>query len=100
MASSKENETILGITSFHKEFLSLLKKYDITIYDITGSFKDKRIGEILEYLKNNQEIENYIILDDEQLNCKHQIKTDFADGGLTEKHVKEAINELNRVRKR
>lgn len=51
-------------------------------------------------LKNNKEIENYIILDDEPLNSKHQIKTDFENGGLTKKHVKTAINKLNRVRKR
>lgn len=96
----KEKKTISGATNFHKEFLKLLKKYDITIYDITGSPKGKRIEEILEYLKNNKEIENYIILDDESLNSKHQIKTDFENGGLTKKHVKTAINKLNRVRKR
>lgn len=96
----KEKKTISGTTNFHKEFLKLLKKYDITIYDITGSPKGKRIEEILEYLKNNKEIENYIILDDEPLNSKHQIKTDFENGGLTKKHVKTAINKLNRVRKR
>lgn len=96
----KEIITISGTTNFHKEFLKLLKNYDITIYDITGSPKGKRIEEILEYLKNNKEIENYIILDDEPLNSKHQIKTDFENGGLTKKHVKTAINKLNRVRKR
>lgn len=39
----KEKKTISGTTNFHKEFLKLLKKYDITIYDITGSPKGKRI---------------------------------------------------------
>ena len=96
----KEIITISGTKNFHKEFLKLLKKYDITIYDITGSPKGKRIEEILEYLKINKEIENYIILDDAPLNSKHQIKTDFENGGLTKKHVKTAINKLNRVRKR
>ena len=92
----KVNNSILPNTNFHKEFLDLFLKHDIKIYDITGNSKGKRIDETRQYLKNNKKIDNYIILDDDPLNDKHQIKTNFYDEGLTSSHVDLAICKLNK----
>ena len=80
-----------------------LQKYDMKIFDITPMINNNRPKEIAEWLKNHSWT-NYVILDDDfpiedykkhHLD-KHLIKTifftdDISEGGLQEKHVKQAI---------
>lgn len=94
----RKDGKIVADTIYHKEFLELLKEYDIEIYDITPSMMN-RTEEIRYYLENNKDIESYIILDDEELNDDNQVKTDFFNGGLTEEHVPLAIDMLKRKKR-
>ena len=94
----RKDGKIVADTTYHKEFLELLKEYDIEIYDITPSMMS-RTEEIRYYLENNKDIESYIILDDEELNDDNQVKTDFFNGGLTEEHVPLAIDILKRKKR-
>ena len=57
-----------------------------------------RPEEIKYYLDNN-DIESYVILDDEDLNDENQVKTDFFNGGLREEHVSLAIDILKRKKR-
>lgn len=67
-----------------------------------------RTGEIYKWLNNNENIESFVIIDDEEFeyeNFGYQdnfIKTDYYNGGLLKEHVEEAINMLNnpKVKKR
>ena len=93
----RKDGKIVADTTYHKEFLELLKEYDIEIYDITPSMMS-RPEEIKYYLDNN-DIESYVILDDEDLNDDNQVKTDFFNGGLTEEHVPLAIDILKRKKR-
>ena len=93
----KKDGKIVADTTYHKEFLELLKEYDIEIYDITPSMMS-RPEEIKYYLDNN-DIESYVILDDEDLNDENQVKTDFFNGGLREEHVSLAIDILKRKKR-
>lgn len=93
----KKDGKIVANTTYHKEFLELLKEYSIQIYDITPSMMN-RPEEIKYYLDNN-DIESYVILDDEDLNDENQVKTDFFNGGLTEEHVPLAIDILKRKKR-
>ena len=94
----RKDGKIVADTTYHKEFLELLKEYDIEIYDITPSMMN-RTEEIRYYLENNKDIESYIILDDEELNDDNQVKTDFFNGGLTEDNVHLAIDILQRKKR-
>lgn len=93
----KKDKKIFADTTYHREFLELLKEYGIEIYDITPSMMN-RVEEIRYYLDNNKDIDNYVILDDEQLNDENQVKTDFFNGGLTKEHVNLAIDILRKKR--
>ncbi len=93
----KKDGKIVADTTYHKEFLELLKEYSIQIYDITPSMMS-RPEEIKYYLDNN-DIESYVILDDEDLNDENQVKTDFFNGGLREEHVSLAIDILKRKKR-
>ena len=93
----RKDGKIVADTTYHKEFLELLKEYSIQIYDITPSMMS-RPEEIKYYLDNN-DIESYVILDDEDLNDENQVKTDFFNGGLREEHVSLAIDILKRKKR-
>ena len=93
----KKDGKIVADTTYHREFLELLKEYSIQIYDITPSMMS-RPEEIKYYLDNN-DIESYVILDDEDLNDENQVRTDFFNGGLTEEHVPLAIDILKRKKR-
>ncbi len=80
---------------------SIFQKYNLSIYDKTPQLDDKfnRKKEILEWLKNKKDIDNFIILDDyafgwEELTDK-VIKTNPIFGlGLEDIHVEKAITLL------
>lgn len=81
--------------AFHKVGLEF---YSFTPVDAIGI---RRGMEITAWLGLHPEVERHIILDDELFDFEERgllprlVKTEFADGGLTEAHVQEAINLLS-----
>jgi len=90
---------------FNGDFLELkealathgLEFYSYTPEDVTGL---RRGMEIKAWLGSHPEVKQFVILDDELFDFEerglldHLVKTDFGYGGLTEEHVKEAIEIL------
>lgn len=91
---------------YNGDFLDLQKSiraagldfYSYTPVDVLGI---RRGMEIRAWLGVHTEVKKYVILDDELFDYKERrlldrlVKTDFADGGLKEDHVKDAIGLLN-----
>lgn len=96
------------------KFWDLCEKYNICVYDKTPylSYEYKRQDEILSWLSKHQEVEKFVILDDEPsiLKCfigRELVQTSaikknkiimghwYEDAGLKNKHVKQAIKILN-----
>lgn len=95
-----------------KEADDIFHKHDLEIYSITGRDKDgKRQNEIDEWLSKHDDIESFVIIDDETFDLMKfvgtvLIKTSFRDNGemicdmsdcsgLQEEHVEKAIRILN-----
>lgn len=80
--------------AFHKAGLEL---YSFTPVDAIGI---RRGMEIRAWLGLHPEVDRFIILDDELFDFEERgllprlVKTEFADGGLTEAHAQEAIELL------
>ena len=102
------NDNLQSISKEADILLSLLKKYEIEIYDKTPDFSTAEIrkakkfsmvkaSEIMAWLKEHQEVKAYLVLDDLNLHCEklseYQIQTDPAVG-LTEEDVEQAIKML------
>lgn len=81
-----------------------LNKYDMTIIDRTPNINMSERGrEIREWVNTHEDIESWIVLDDEIFFdykefgiMDHLVKTNFYQEGLTQKHVDLAINILNK----
>lgn len=82
-----------------------LNSQGLSIWDKTNDNNSPRRGKgIIKYLeelkKNNTEVDNYIILDDELFDyletkqTKHLIQTSYYQNGLERKHVRKAIERL------
>lgn len=99
------------------ELVDLFKSYGLEIYDITPSFIIENKGlEIKTWLRRYDDIESFVILDDEDNTLKEfvgneLVKTQFNNSdvilepdygtGLCRKHVKIVIDKLNgKVKKR
>ncbi len=81
----------------YKEYLKPLLENGIDIYDMTPFVEENREKEILAYLEQHKEIEEYLILDDDYCMsslCLHEIYIDLMSG-LTEDHINPALNILN-----
>lgn len=81
----------------YKEYLKPLFVNGIDIYDMTPLVEENREKEILAYLEQHKEIEEYLILDDDYCMtslCLHEIYIDLMSG-LTENHINPALNILN-----
>lgn len=79
------------------QYVQKLKDYGVEIYDITPYIGGNRELEIKEYLKNHQEIENFLILDDDVIIKdleNHQVFLDLYNG-ICEEHVIPSVNILN-----
>ena len=71
------------ITSSNKEYLKPLLENGIDIYDMTPLVEENREKEILAYLEQHKEIEEYLILDDDYCMsslCLHEIYIDLMSG--------------------
>ena len=104
-----------NLTDDDKKLLDLFDKYNIEIYGYTPRSKSgKRDEEIKAWLSKHQEVNKFIILDDENfdLQCfigKELIQTSsvprgrmikgywYENTGLKNKHVRQAIRMLNRM---
>ena len=84
-----------------------LAKEGLSIYDKTEDYDSIKRGEgIIEYLyklnRRGIDVNNYVILDDLMFDykktklTKHLVQTSFLYGGLQKKHVKKAIEILNK----
>lgn len=101
---------IVSLDEKAQKLQNLFSKYDIEIYDITSvdSFDINREKQIKEWLERKDNIETYIIIDDELCIYKdladRVIKTKFMNSniedetglGLGENHIEIAINLLNK----
>ena len=83
-------------TNYYK-IVEQLRKQNIEISDITPLVNHNKKLEILAYLKQHNEIEQFVILDDYYI-CdelkEHQVLIDLYNG-LQEEHIKPTINILN-----
>lgn len=84
---------------YTKDVNIALKKVNLHLIDVTEELKE-RDEEIREWLERHPEVEQYLILDDEDVFTEelkeHHILTSFYEGLLT-KHVEKAINILNKT---
>ena len=106
----KEMTRIVSLDEKAQKLQNLFSKYDIEIYDITSvdSFDINREKQIKEWLERKDNIETYIIIDDELCIYKdltdRVIKNKFMNSniedetglGLGENHIEIAINLLNK----
>lgn len=84
-------------TVFEEKFAYYLNRMGIEFYDFTPLVNYKREDEIEAYLKEHQNIEQFLILDDDYVIEKykdHEIYLDL-QSGLREKHIEPALRILN-----
>ncbi len=94
-----------GLTETGRYLIRKLWRKRLYLFSRTGrySWNDRGLG-IAEWLKKcPEEVESWIVLDDEIFDdyprygiMPHLVQTDFYQEGLTEKHVKRAIELLGR----
>lgn len=91
------NDKIDYRNTYYYEYIKLLEEYGVNIYDVTPYVEEKRELEILSYLNNNSNIEEYLILDDDDVYESLMEHTVFLDwyNGILEEHVNPSIEILN-----
>ena len=83
--------------------IKVFSKYNLQVYDATINYGDKRGKEIREWLDNNKDVNNYIIIDDDffkdYVGLEDKIiQTSMYKGrGLNNSHVEMAIKKLKRL---
>lgn len=106
-----ENGKYISLSKKMRQFIEILSKHNISIYDFTLDFKTNRQEAIYRWLEGKN-IESFIIIDDDPYHLddflgKELIKTSIVkDGemimnmddafGLSEFHIKQAIKKLNK----
>ena len=106
-----ENGKYISLSKKMRQFIEILSKHNISIYDFTLDFKTNRQEAIYRWLEGKN-IESFIIIDDDPYHLddflgKELIKTSIVkDGkmimnmddafGLSQIHIKEAIKKLNK----
>lgn len=83
-------------TAYYR-YMQQLEERGVHIFDLTPDIDGDREHEILEYLKDHPEIEQFLILDDDYIIealKDHQIFLDL-QSGLREKHIIPSIRILN-----
>ena len=106
-----ENGKYISLSKKMQQFIEILSKHNISIYDFTLDFKTNRQEAIYRWLEGKN-IESFIIIDDDPYHLddflgKELIKTSIVkDGemimnmddafGLSQIHIKEAIKKLNK----
>jgi len=106
----KIDEKIVPVHYKGEQLKNMFEKYELDIYDITSYDKNRyRENEIMEYLEKKEDVESFIVIDDECYDLKKfvdneliLIKNDCTsfnklENGLLEYHAAEAINKLNTI---
>lgn len=105
---TKKDNKVIPIYYKAEQLVNMFNKYNLEIYDITPYDKNRyRENEILEYLEKREDVESFIVIDDECYDLKKfinneliHIKNDCTsfcedENGLLEHHVSISINKLN-----
>lgn len=110
----KENDVVYPTSFKGKKLYDNFKRYEIEIYDTTPITMGSREEQIKEWLSNRDDIESFIIIDDDANNfdelypnliqtstMKRNYLTSFMKEsiGLCERHIPEAIDSLNQKTK-
>lgn len=98
-----DKDTLKPINNAGQELTRLLYKYSLKLYSVTGR-NNKREDEINDWLNSHDNIESFVILDDDDVDLtsfidSNLVKTKFYDDnseecGLTRSHVEESIKIL------
>lgn len=87
----------------YETLVNSLAKHGLSLYDKTKQLGTHRGLEIDEWLSKHLDVESFVILDDDSDMDKHigrLVKTRWnstgSDGGLMKKHIKPAIELLNK----
>ena len=95
--SFQRNSGVDYQNTLYFKMVSLLEKMGIEIFDVTPYVYGDRKSEIIEYIRNHKEIQNFLILDDEFISDslkEHQVLLDLYNG-ICEEHVKPSLDILN-----
>lgn len=97
----KINNKLIPLNEIGKDIINAFNKHNLSIYDITPYDNNRvRGNEIKMWLDNNSNIDNYIIIDDEEVGLElykdKLIKTNLNNEvyGLNIRHVDKAIKKL------
>ena len=97
----KINNKLIPLNNTGKDILNAFNKYNLSIYDITPYDNNRvRGNEIKMWLDNNSNIDNYIIIDDEEVGLElykdKLIKTNLNNEiyGLNIRHIDKAVKKL------
>ena len=111
---AKENDKIVTTNLKSKKVYDIFNKYGIEIYDTTPTQKKSREEEIKSWLSNRNDIENFIIIDDDgdsfyelydKLIQTSKVRQNYLltfmkeSFGLCERHITEIVDRLNRKNK-
>ena len=111
---AKENNKIVPTNLKSKKVYDSFSKYGMEIYDITPTQKRSREEEIKSWLSNRDDVENFIIIDDDgdsfyELHDKliqtSKVRQNYLltfmkeSFGLCERHIIEIVDRLNKKNK-
>lgn len=110
----KENDKVLPTSLKGKRLYDNFKRYEIEIYDTTPITMGNREEQIKEWLLNRDDIESFVIIDDDVNNfdelysnliqtstMRRNYLTSFMKEsiGLCERHIPEVVDRLNKKEK-
>lgn len=97
----KINNKLIPLNEIGKDIINSFNKHNLSIYDITPYDNNRvRGNEIKMWLDNNSNVDNYIIIDDEEVGLElykdKLIKTNLNNEvyGLNIRHIDKAIKKL------
>lgn len=99
----KVDNKLIPLNGIGKDIINSFNRYNLSIYDITP-YDNNRIrgNEIKMWLENNNNVDNYIIIDDEEVGLElykdKLIKTNINNEvyGLNVRHIDKAIKKLKK----
>lgn len=113
----KEDRVVPSTNKFALEFVNILNKYGLSLYDVTPVLKNssdvvfQRQDEIKLWLLQHNDVENFVILDDEttflidfvgthliklnSLPVGEMVRSTADSIGLGEEHIQQAVDILN-----
>ena len=111
---NKENDKVFPTSLKGRNLYDKFKRCDLDIYDTTPITMDSREEQIKEWLSNREDIESFVIIDDDSTNfyelydnliqtstMKRNYLSSFMkeSTGLCERHIAEAIDKINKKTK-